>query len=138
MDDHVGNEEANRLYWETDVPVADIATRLDLSRRGLYDAVHPVEAGFDCEECGDGLQYENRSARRQGNATCPACGATRSITEEPEAPARFAADNGDARGDARDFIRDPDIRHRAVVLGGAAIAGVAIGTVAALIALRRD
>lgn len=137
MHEHAGVDEANRLYWETDAPVADIAARLDLSRRGLYDAVRPSPAGAACDACGEGLHYENRSARRQGSATCPACGATRMVTEAATERDGLAVMHADARHDARAFLRDPDVRHRAVMLGGAAIAGVAIGTVAALIALRR-
>jgi hypothetical protein len=34
--------EANRLYWETETSVADIAQQLELSRRSLYDSVDPL------------------------------------------------------------------------------------------------
>ena len=37
--------EANRLYWETEQSVADIAQQLDISRRALYGAVRPLPAG---------------------------------------------------------------------------------------------
>ncbi len=137
MHDHVGVEEANRMYWETDASVADIATRLDLSRRGLYDAIRPQPAGFACAQCGASLHFENRSARRHGTAECASCGAKRTIPAEPNGPAQPVV-RADARTDARALLRDPDVRHRAVMLGSAAIAGVAIGTVAALIAMRRD
>jgi hypothetical protein len=40
----------------------------------------------------------------------------------------------DVRGDGR----AQDLRQRAIFIGGAAIAGVALGTVAALLATRRD
>ena len=138
--------EANRLYWETDTSVADITERFDLSRRGLYDTVIPVPAGLDCPTCGQGLHYENRSARRDGKANCTECGARMAVAEMGGPPPDAMVEpqpQPDLRADARATVktpdaRDPDLRGRAVLLGGAAIAGVAIGTVAALLARRRD
>jgi DNA-directed RNA polymerase subunit RPC12/RpoP len=140
--------EANRLYWDTNTSVADIAEQFDVSRRALYDAVRPHPAGLDCPTCGQGLQYENRSARRDRQATCPECGVRIPVADtadaEPEAMKDPApAPDQDLRADARtdDAVgdsRDNDLRGRAVLLGSAAIAGVAIGTVAALLARRRD
>jgi predicted RNA-binding Zn-ribbon protein involved in translation (DUF1610 family) len=139
MSDRTDVAEANRLYWETETSVAEIASRLDLSRRALYDAVEPSAAGVACPECGDELHFENRSARRAGQATCASCGAVAAVevTGDQDAP-ELSVVQGDAREDGRAFTGEPDIRHRAVLLGGAAIAGVALGTVAALIAMRRD
>jgi hypothetical protein len=141
MSDRNDAAEANRLYWETETSVAEIASRLDLSRRALYEAVEPAGTGAPCPECGEELYFENRSARRSSQATCAACGAVEQIDEEvigdPDTPG-LSVVQGDAREDERAYSGDPDIRHRAVLLGGAAIAGVAIGTVAALIAMRRD
>lgn len=133
--------EANRLYWETEEPVAEIAERLDLSRRALYDAVHPFGAGVSCSRCGGELHYENRSARKSNQATCIACGNAEYIeadgVEDSDRPPLTVV-AGDPGHDAMRDMREPDLRHRAVVLGGAAIAGVAIGTFAAIIATRRD
>jgi hypothetical protein len=137
------NVEANRLYWDTDESVANIADRLDVSRRALYDAVHPLEAGASCAACGGQLTFENRSSRKLGVALCPSCGAEQHL--EPGG-ARLATEPGTPslevlRGDEpsdRIDLRDPDLRHRAVVLGSAAIAGVALGTVAAILAMRKD
>ena len=140
MSDRTDAAEANRLYWETETSVAEIASRLDLSRRALYEAVEPTAAGVACPECGDALHFENRSARRSGQATCPSCGAVEPVEDvigDPDAP-ELSVVQGDAREDERTFTGEQDIRHRAVLLGGAAIAGVALGTVAALIAMRRD
>ncbi|MGH7504783.1 MAG: hypothetical protein ACRELX_03995 [Longimicrobiales bacterium] len=132
--------EANRLYWDTDESVAEIADQLDLSRRALYDAVQPASAGVICSRCGSELSFENRSARKAGQAVCAACGAAESVdaaaADEPR-PA-LSVVPGDPRVDVISDTVDPDLRHRAVVLGGAAIAGVALGTVAALLATRRD
>lgn len=137
--------EANRLYWETDDSVASIADRLDVSRRALYDAVQPLDAGTGCLACGDRLRFENRSGRKLGTAICPSCGAEQQVGVG-DAVVSASADGptlevvrGDApRSDRMLDLRDPDLRHRAVVLSGAAIAGVAVGTVAAILAMRRD
>jgi hypothetical protein len=136
--------EANRLYWETEASVASIADQLDVSRRALYDAVQPLSAGEVCTSCGAQLTFENRSARKLGVAVCPACGAEQQLAALESAP-EGAADSPalavvrpDSRADRVVDFRDPALRHRAVVLGGAAIAGVALGTVAAMLALRRD
>jgi hypothetical protein len=133
--------EANRLYWDTEEPVAEIAERLDLSRRALYDAVQPFNAGSSCSRCGGELHFENRSARKAGQATCTSCGNAQYVdagrAEDGErTPLSVVA--GDPEHDAMRDMREPDLRHRAVVLGGAAIAGVALGTFAAILATRRD
>jgi len=146
MDEH-GVAEANRLYWETDTSVADIADRFDLSRRAFYEVVTPAAAGRPCPSCGQGLQFGNRSARRDRKAMCPECGARTALEPGAEASPDAMLDPApairDIRADGR-AVADPgnaraaDLRGRAVLLGGAAIAGVAFGTVAALFARRRD
>lgn len=147
MIDATRSAEANRLYWETDTSVADIAERFDLSRRALYDVVSLFPAGAACPSCGQGLKYENRSARRDGQAICPECGARTALRDldapSPDAMLEPPPAVRDLRGDARAAgsagdARGTDLRGRAVLLGGAAIAGVAFGTVAALLARRRD
>jgi len=147
MTDPTRIAEANRIYWETDVSVADIAERFDLSRRALYHVVTPLQAGIACATCGQGLHYENRSARRDGLATCPECGARSTVRDlagpapdamlEPLPAVRDLRTDGRATADGGD-ARKADLRSRAMLLGGAAIAGVAIGTVAAMLARRRD
>lgn len=133
--------EANRLYWESETPIAEIADRLDLSRRALYEAVEPVGAGVRCARCGGELQYGNRSARKAGFATCADCGAEELVDASAASTTRspqLAVVNAEAARSDRQDMRAPDLRHRAVVIGGAAIAGVAIGSVAAWLATRRD
>jgi hypothetical protein len=141
--------EANRLYWETEASVAEIAARFDLSRRGLYEVVRPFDAGVQCSSCGGSLAYENRLSRRAGQAMCPACGTRHTVNNEATTPPAFAEPQvgqspevGDARTDDRAYheedSRSNDLRQRAVLLGGAAIAGIALGTVATLWARRRD
>lgn len=128
---------ANRMYWESDDSVADIAARFDFSRRALYDAVSPWPAGTECTSCGADLVFENRLARKNGLATCPVCGATRDGVEPPASTARpLTSDSRPAV--AREDARGGEIRQRAVLLSGAAIAGIAIGGVATWLARRRD
>jgi len=68
-------DEANRLYWSSELSVAEIAQRLDLSRRALYDLVRPFPTTEPCPACGALLGYANRSARDGGRASCPDCAA---------------------------------------------------------------
>jgi hypothetical protein len=135
-------DDANRMYWDEEAPVAEIAERLDLSRRALYDALKPIGANVPCSNCGANLQFGNRSARRAGIAACPACGLEQTIGEpvaqNQETAPTFSVLSREAPPSDRPDMRTPDLRHRAIVIGGAAIAGVALGTVAALLATRRD
>ena len=117
--------EANRLYWETDHSVAEIAQQLELSRRALYDAVEPLPSGSSCTTCGSPLVYENRSARNSGQEVCPACEAAHDEAELVAA----AADAGDDRA-----VYDPN---NAVRVGSAALAGAALGALATLILVPR-
>lgn len=133
-------DAANRMYWESDVSVADIAARFDLSRRALYDVVRPLPAGVACDECGGELMFENRLGRSSGSAVCPACGASRQGIEGAAAAisaTRDAESAGARASAAREDARGADIRQRAVLLSGAAIAGIAIGGVATWLARRR-
>jgi len=137
---------ANQLYWESDASVAEIAARFDLSRRALYDAIEPLPAEAACAVCGGGLVWENRLARRTGQSLCSSCGERQALAAGP----RRTGLRPDVRHGGRDGRDDQrgatmyeddhtaDLRHRAVLLGGAAIAGLAIGTVAALWARRHD
>jgi len=136
-------EAANRMYWESDDSVADIAARFDLSRRALYQAVEPLPTGRLCQVCGAEMVFENRLARRNGAAACPSCGAGLEITTEAEVATKTqSADDAaerDLRNDgARGDVRTGDMRQRAVLLSGAALAGIAIGGVATWLARRRD
>jgi hypothetical protein len=109
--------------------------------------VQPLGAGVVCPSCGAQLSFENRSARKLGAAICRTCGMEQQIDQElshdlvieSDAPApALAVLRGDSPADHVLDLRDPDLRHRAVVLGGAAIAGVAAGAMAAILAMRRD
>jgi hypothetical protein len=117
--------EANRLYWETDTSVADIAQQLELSRRALYDSVDPLPTSAHCEVCGTPLVYENRSARNAGVETCPACTAEDDAYMPASAPATGRA------------VMDEEEIQRAVRMGGAALAGAAIAAAATLMLVPR-
>jgi hypothetical protein len=133
-------EEANRLYWDEETSVAEIADRLDLSRRALYDALRPIPAGVACDRCGAELEFANRSSRRARMGACPAC-RNEVVVEavgDPDSERRLEVLTGGTTDDVRGDGRAQDLRQRAIFIGGAAIAGVALGTVAALLATRRD
>ncbi len=68
--------ELNRLYWDSDHSVGDIADRLDLSRRALYDGIEPRATGAPCPDCGGELVFRNRTALDSDESECPECGRT--------------------------------------------------------------
>lgn len=72
--------EVNRLYWETDQPVTELAERLGISRRTIYDMIEPLPVDEPCPECGGPLTYASRSARMSGEALCGLCGKTQDLT----------------------------------------------------------
>lgn len=144
MTDTHDADAANRMYWEGDESVADIAARFDFSRRALYDVVRPLPAGVPCDACGGELAFENRLARKSRAASCAACGAVYHGIESLALAGSQQRDvPDDTAGDrtmpsARDDTRGGAIRQRAVLLSGAAIAGIAIGGVATWLARRRE
>ena len=131
--------EANRLYWETTTPVAEIAERLGISRRGLYDLLLPAETGVACPECGGELVYTNRSARMAGEAVCRSCGTPQDLllleelTGAEMAPAEGAAETPPppllslALGES---LEAQERRRRLVTVG---VAGLALGVAVALL-----
>lgn len=74
MADQETRAELNRLYWESDASVADIADRLDISRRALYDGIEPRPTGAPCPDCGAPLGFRNRTSAENQEAECAACG----------------------------------------------------------------
>jgi hypothetical protein len=128
--------EANRLYWETDLPVGDIAARLDLSRRALYEAIRPTPAPGRCATCGSTLEYVKRSSRTHDLANCSACGqqtappAPREREGEPwtwSPPARAAT------------LPEPEEPPQSIwALGAAALAGALLAAAATLAVVRRS
>jgi hypothetical protein len=123
--------EANRLYWESDESVADIAARLDMSRRALYDAIEPLPTGASCEVCGGPMTFENRSARTAGHASCAVCTATGAADADDTAT---GADDGE---ESRQDTLDRVLEERTVVVGGAALAGAALGALVTFMLVSR-
>jgi hypothetical protein len=125
--------EANRLYWQTEVPVGEIATQLELSRRALYDALDPLPTGQTCGECGGAIGYPNRSARAAGLAICDSCGAesigvAAESAPEPE-PWTWSPPAGALTG---------KLDRRLVWMGGAALAGALVAAALTLLVLPED
>lgn len=120
--------EANRLYWESEDSVAEIADRLELSRRALYELVEPLPTGTSCETCGGPLTFENRSARTAGDAFCAICAATGAAAAEEDTEGEPVAE----------LVLDDEVHERALLVGGAAVAGVAIGALLTFVLVPRQ
>jgi hypothetical protein len=131
--------EANRLYWSSELSVADVARELDVSRRALYDLVQPLPTDAHCDVCGSPLSYANRTARDAGLLECAACPelAAPPVTSSPGRPSAAAPAAS----------RSPSLRRaaaaavagswsRAARLGGAALLGVLLGAGATVLATR--
>lgn len=158
MTDEQTRAEINRLYWQSEASVAEISERVGASRRALYDAIEPQDAGLACPECGTAMGFRNRTAAEAGDAECPSCGLERSA-EPPARPAakpavkkpktrpeptarpdRTAGSAGPAAGarrrSAEKGMMDGAARavpetDRVPALSGALLAGMALGALAA-------
>lgn len=122
--------ELNRLYWDSDASISEIADRLDISRRALYDGIEPLPAETACPECGGELAFRNRTALENREAECPECGHETRIEGVPRAADPEAAgvptspeDHPSARSRERPL---PDMGS-GPVLGTAFIAGMTVG-----------
>ncbi len=131
--------EANRLYWETDTSVADIAETLDLSRRALYETLEPIDADSTCPVCGGPMQYANRSARDTRQGTCYTCATAspQALPAEPEAWT-WSPDAQSAMARSQGPPQATDVGARARRLGGAALIGAVLGAAATHLLLSRD
>lgn len=138
--------EINRLYWETDRSVGDIADDLGVSRRSLYDSIDPRPAGAPCPDCGTPLVFRNRTAAERREPECPDCGLS---TELEAAGEREAA--GDAGAYEEPEVEREDAAGRlspipprrvpaggnGPLLGSTLLAGLAVGAVAGYLLRRR-
>lgn len=113
---------ANDLYWDSEASVNDIAERLDLSKGTLYGMIRPRAVGLSCPECGDELEYANRTARDKGYVTCPSCG----LEEEEELVRELS-------GDARTSSTEPD---GVAASTSAVLATAFLGTAAGVLMIR--
>lgn len=68
------SEEANDLYWGSDLSVNQIAEKLDLSKGRLYEMIRPGPTGLSCPHCGTEADYPNRTAKLKGSVLCSECG----------------------------------------------------------------
>jgi hypothetical protein len=125
--------EANRLYWDTETSVGEIANQLGVSRRALYEAIEPRPAGMPCPECGTEMLFANRSALASGTARCPSCDEQTAVPPSPR-PERIAAT---PRTTALSTNGKPGIR-LPIGIGGAALMGLVIGAIATLLLTNRD
>lgn len=127
--------EINRLYWGSDASVGDIADRLGVSRRALYDSIDAQPAGAPCPDCGSALVFRNRTAAERGEATCTDCGREEALSGTAPAPASGSglAEDPEIERATRGARLSP-MPPRAVpgtasgpALGGALLAGLAAG-----------
>ena len=125
--------ELNRLYWESELSISDIADRLDISRRALYDGIRPYPAGEPCPECGTELGYRNRTALENGEAECPNCGYETELDADGAPSGARPADGHPPRVPSRPVPR----MGSGPVLGTAFLTGLALGALAASVFHRR-
>lgn len=129
--------EVNHLYWETGESVAEIAGRLNVSRRALYDAIEPFPSGSNCLNCGAELFYSNRSAKASGIGRCVVCGTEREVDAEVSHDDIGMIPRG-AQPHLRSF-RDDDMhetQQRTATIAGFAIAGAVAGAIATVLIRR--
>lgn len=132
---------ANRLYWHSQDPVEELASRLGMSRHALYASIRPVPAGVDCE-CGEAMVFTNRTRRATGQARCQACKAEAVVAVERISPVRGTPPPRPLSPTARRRLRRiatvrrwaHDLarvsRERVMMIGGAAAMGAVVGLVA--------
>lgn len=94
-------DEANRLYWHSDLGVNQIAEEMGISKGALYTQVNPLAAEIQCPRCDTELVYPNRTARDRGFLSCPNCGFEEELSElEDAAPVRKRKAPSKAKGRA--------------------------------------
>ncbi len=133
-DDASHAPEANRLYWNSETSVGEIANQLGISRRSLYELLEPQPTGVPCGECGTETVFANRSSHTAGLARCPACGAETAVPaarRQAEPEVERAIEPAPVTNGKRAFPRH-------LTIGSAALVGVVIGAIAALLATRRS
>lgn len=136
MDDRETREELNRLYWESDESVAEIADRLDISRRALYDGIEPRSAGAPCPQCGAALGFRNRTAAENREAECESCGHEVTLGSEPERPPQVEQEREAAPLSPTRRVPVSSVSASGPVLGILLLAGIGLGA-AILYAIRR-
>jgi hypothetical protein len=139
MPDELPGSDANRLYWETDASVAEIADQLTISRRALYDAIEPRPAGVICTQCEAGLVFRNRTAAERRRAECLECRievALDTVMGGAAAAGQADTDRPVQRRAPVSVPGEPPSGHGAV-LGGSLLAGLALGAAAGYLLRQR-
>lgn len=135
--------EVNRLYWDSDRSVNQIADDLSMSKGALYEVVEARTAGLPCPRCGEEMVYPNRTARDRGFLNCPSCGLEEEESEVHEGWQEAAGRTGGGAvvvtpEAVRDAREDPGRRQALTrVLAGTALLGMAAGIVIATVLRRR-
>lgn len=129
--------EVNRLYWDSNTSIADITSQLEISRRALYDLIRPDAATSTCASCSSTHVFSNRSARDRGEAVCPACDLQLDDYDGAELPPTVEQE-WTAAGMSPIGTSEAMERNRAVMMGGAAIAGIVLGAAATWLVARKD
>lgn len=129
--------EVNRLYWETEKSVAEIANQMSVSRRALYELIEPMPSGMKCSRCNAELYYSNRSAKAAGIARCLICGNEKELDADisHEDVGTIPPFSTGLPSTSRRASRPP-VR-RAASIAGFAIAGVVVGAIATLLIKRK-
>lgn len=130
--------EVNRLYWQSGESVAEIATRLNVSRRALYEAIEPLPSGSECHNCGAELFFSNRSAKTSGVGRCVVCGTEREIDSDDVSHEDVGMIPPDMGPRVRVGTADDadDNQQRAAAIAGFAIAGAVAGAIATVLIRR--
>lgn len=134
--------EVDRLYWDSDRSVNQVADDLGMSKGALYELVEPRAAGVACPRCGEEMVHPNRTARDRGFVHCPECGLEE---EEREVHDRWQERAGRTGGGAvvvapealREARRDPRREALLRLVAGAAVLGMAAGIAIATVLRKR-
>ena len=143
MADDQTRAEINRLYWGSDASVGDIADRLGVSRRALYDSIDPTPAGEPCPDCGSELRFRNRTAAERRDASCVDCGREERLMGGAASTGEGAVEDPQVEQMARGArlspmpSRDVPPTAGALAVAGALLAGLAAGALIAYVT-RRD
>lgn len=136
MADEQTRREINRLYWGSDASVGDIAERLGVSRRALYDSIEPQPANRPCPDCGGTLGFRNRTAAESREASCPDCGHQGRL-ERDAAPADPEIERQERAAALTPLPpRSVPASVSGPALGGALLAGLTVGAVVGYFARR--
>lgn len=136
MSDQQTQKKLNRLYWESDASVGEIADRLDISRRALYEGIEPLPAGTPCPDCGTELGFRNRTSAENREAECAGCGAEVELDGLPDRGEPEIEQEHRAGALSPTARRVPEAVS-APLLGAALILGMAVGAALAYV-LQRD